>query len=71
MGYFRNQIIDKDNKGSRQAQMQSDMLDGFLNQAEFEEIKRNYDDFNLGDVVIEFPNPDNKNACPNKDITYK
>jgi anoctamin-10 len=29
-----------------------------LNPAEFQEIKNTYDDYNLGDLAIVFPNPD-------------
>ena len=32
--------------------------DEFLNPCEFAEIKGFYDDYNYGDLVIQFPNPD-------------
>lgn len=42
--------------------------DEFLNQNEFAEIKGNYDDFGLGDLVLVFPNPDFN--CPNKEVRF-
>ena len=56
MGHFRNCVVEKTAKNKKMAQQEE--LDGFLNQIEFEELK-NYDDYNTGDLLLVFPNPDN------------
>lgn len=40
-----------------------------MNKNEFAEIKGNYDDYGLGDLVLIFPNPDFEVA--NKSVSFK
>lgn len=69
MGYFRNQIVEKEQR--KKHRQQDDMVDGFLNVKEFDEIRRNYTDLSFGDIIIQFPNPDKKEVVANKVVNFR
>lgn len=45
------------------------MNEKYLNPNEFEEIRGAYDDYNLGDLILVFQNPDHDDT-PNKPVPY-
>lgn len=58
MRYMQNNIADRKTQNYVQLVQEKELVDFFLNKFEFEEMQRNYNDYNLGDFLLIFPNPD-------------
>lgn len=75
LGFFTNQVdvkkfIKKKTTKTQEAdELDEKTQDEFLNPNEFAEIRGSYDDYNMGDLVIVFPNPDQD--VPNRAVTFK
>ncbi|CAD8202207.1 unnamed protein product [Paramecium octaurelia] len=76
LGFFTNQIDVKRFLKNKKKLLSSDdteesekYQDEFLNPNEFEEMKHIYEDCNIGDLVIVFPNPDDEDA-PAGEVTF-
>ncbi|KRX07124.1 hypothetical protein PPERSA_09338 [Pseudocohnilembus persalinus] len=71
MQNFRNNIIEKNPKIIKRNATKQDQLEGFLSGAEFEELQQYYNDYNIADLVIEFPNPDQQGLLKNEPIKFE
>lgn len=61
MRFMQNNIGDRKTQTFKRQEEEKNLVDYFLNKFEFDEIKRNYNDYNIGDILLVFPNPDQEN----------
>ena len=71
MEFFINNIDESKYKPIRENVDENEPVSNdFLNENEFAEIKGNYNDYGLGDLIILFPNPDD-DEIENKAIEFR
>lgn len=58
MRFMQNNVGDRKTKTYNRLVEERELVDHFLNKFEMDEMQRNYNDYNIGDLLLVFHNPD-------------